>query len=190
MAIYSIALRQSWDISGINRRKWSNVFFADAANPAAAAALGVGLWVNYLRTAVRQAVFCYEVYATSIAVGDELYAVQTVPEASQRGTLTNGSGEPYEPKSCVSVRILASQGRPSRKFWRPGLWEGDVVAGQTVNPTVTSAIESAFNDMLVNELLVDPDGQLLSSGVVTRYTTREFGRESTEGLPTVPAAVG
>lgn len=186
MALFSIAIKQSWDTAGITRRKWSNVFFADAPNADAAAALGVNLWTTYLRGAARTTVFAYEVYATSLLQGDDVYKIQSVPAAQSRGTLAIPSGEAYAPKNCLSITIPASQGRPSRKYWRPGLWESDVVAGQAVNSTLVQAVESAFNSMLVTELLVDPDGQPLTGQVVARFTSRAFGRESAENVPLPP----
>lgn len=186
MALYSVSLRQSWDPAGITRRKWSNVFFVDAPSSVAAAAAGVGLWTGFLRNASRSVVFCYEVYATSVQTLDDDYTVQTVPEAQQRGALPNGTGEFYAPRNCISVTIRATAGRPSRKFWRPGLFENDVVAGQAVGVQVTQPIEDAFNAALGGGSWLDPDGQVLLSDVVTRFTSRSFGRESTENLPTPP----
>lgn len=186
MAIYSVQLRQSHDVPGITRRKWSNVVFFDAPNANAAAAAGVGLWQAYLRNAVRVSVFCYEVYATSLLSGDDDYTVQTVPNADQRGTIAVGAGEPYDPTVCVSVTIRASAGRPSRKFWRPGLWEGDVQSGQAISPALVALVEAAWNNALGAVAMVDPDGQALSAPVVARYSRRQLGRESAENLPAPP----
>lgn len=186
MPLYSVSLRQSWDITQAPRRKWSNTFFFDAPNATAAAAAGVGLWTGFLRNAARSIVFCYEVYATSVLEGDDDYFVQPMTAGLERGTLTPPAGEEYDPVVCASVTIRASSGRPSRKYWRPGLREADVVQGTTLVPAVVAAVEAAFNDALANVPLVDPDGQTLIAPVVVRYSRRKFGRESTENLPSVP----
>lgn len=187
MALYQTALRMSHDMAGTTRRKWSNVFFFDAPNAEAAAAAGIGLWSGYLRAAAAFDIFCYEVYATSLAALDEDYAVQTMTVGLERGQLPLGAGEPYDFTVCASVTIRASSGRPSRKFWRPGFREGDIVGGQTINSSLVTAIEAAFNDALLNTPLVDPDGQALQAPVVVRYSRRKLGRESAENLPSPPA---
>jgi hypothetical protein len=186
MPLYSVSLRQSWDIVGTNRRKWSNVFFKEAPNATAAAAWGVGAWVADLRNASRTACFCYEVYATSVTEGDDDYAVQTVPQGSSRGSIGTPGTDAYFAPVCISVTIQAESGRPSRKFWRPGLFEGDISGGQTVVPTLIQAIEGAFSFFVENAVPADPDGQILQGGVVARLTRRNFGRESTENLPQPP----
>lgn len=186
MAIYSVSLRQSHDFSSQSRRKWSNVFFVDAANAAAAAAWGVALWQEYLRQAVRAPVWCYEVYATSLQQGDDDYFVQGVPPGSQRGTMAGGTGEIYGREYCVAVTIPAAQGRPSRKFWRPGLTEGDITNGEHLNQAVVDTIESVFNDALGIVEAVDPDGQQLQPPVRARLSLRRLGRESAENLPAPP----
>lgn len=188
MALYSVSIRQSWDIPGINRRKWSNVVFIDAPNADAAAAAGIGLWEVHLRNAARTNVFCYEVYATSVTQGDDDYAVQVTPEAFSRGTLPIGNGEPYAPKNCLSVTLRAVAGRPSRKFWRPGLWEGDVVAGQAVGAALVAAVETAWSGVLAENIVRDPDNQALIGAPLVRFTSRAFGRESAENLPSPPPA--
>lgn len=186
MAIFLVSLRQSHDMQGQTRRKWSNTFFVDAPNAAAAAAWGVALWQGYLREAVRERVWCYEVYATSLQEGDDSYAVQGVPEAQQRGTLPAGSGEPYGREYCVSVTIPAEEGRPSRKFWRPGLTEGDITNGETISLNLVNTIEYVFNSALSEVSAVDPDGQALTGPVRARLSLRRLGRESAENLPAPP----
>lgn len=186
MPLYSVSFRLSWDIPGTNRRKWSNVFFKDAPTAVAAAAWGVGSWVQDLRNAARDRVFCYEVYATSVAPGDDDYTVQAVPVDSQRGTLPAPETDPYWPQTCLSVTMQAEAGRPSRKFWRVGLFEGDVTGGQTVTPGLVAAVTDVFNLFLENSLPQDPDGQALQVGAQVRLTSRQFGRESGENLPSPP----
>lgn len=188
MTLYHTSLRLSWDIVGITRRKWSNSFYVEAANSAAAAAVVVGLWVNALRGGARERVFAYEVYATDLLEGTTDYTVQAVPEGSQRGTLVTGVGEAYEPKTCVSVTIPVAASRPSRKFWRPGLYEGDVIAGQTLDTALVSSVQTAWGEALFlgEGVLRDPDGQAWGTSAVYRLSSRRFGRESAENLPVPP----
>ena len=186
MALYHVSLRQSHDLANTTRRKWSNSFFVEAPSAAAAAAWGVGLWEGYLRQAVRERVWCYEVYATSVIEGDDDYIVQGVPPGSQRGQLPAGSGEPYGKEYCVSVTIPAVAGRPSRKFWRPGLTEGDITNGENLSLGLVNTIESVFNSALGAVAMLDPDGQTLVGPVRARLSIRRLGRESGENLPAPP----
>lgn len=191
MALYKVSWRKSWDTANIARRKWSTTIYIEAASSVAAAAAGVGMWVSFLRQACRNTVFCYEVYATDLVPGTSDYTVQGVPAGSQRGTLAlTGLGEPYLPKACISVTIPVTGSRPSRKFWRPGLFEADVVNGEGLLTTIGDVVKAQWDAALAAaSSLRDPDNELLTANVTVRLTTREFGRESTN-LPPEPPPVG
>lgn len=191
MPIYKVSLRKAHDASWPDRRKWSNTFYLNTANAAAAASAMVVAWVDYLRDAVRTTVFAYSVFASSIAEGDSDFIENSIPVELQRGTFVPDgvtAGEPYLLKACSSVKILVAGSRASRKFWRPGLYEGDIVSGRALVAPFAARIVSQFNTMIGDGggIWVDPDNEPYAQGVTQRVTTREFGREASIDVPEAP----
>lgn len=189
MARYATYLRMASDIVGQPARKWSNVFFMEAVSPLAAAFFTASAWAENLRTCCRERVYAYEVYATDLTPGTDAFSVVGISPGEQRGLLTTPIGEePYMPKTCLAVTLGVSGGRPSRKFWRPGIYEGDIVNGVGVNPALVTLINTAFTNMIdsLGSVFVDPDGQNVFSVSRIRLTTREFGRESQTDVPLPP----
>lgn len=188
MAIYSVSFRQARERSGVVLYKWSNVFYLDTPSAIAAAAAGVGAWISTLRLAVRQDVFCYEVYATDFVEATQDFATQAVPEGQQRGTLAEVAGEVYWPDIALNVEMLVPGQRPDRKYWRPGLAESDFVNGVYANPSLTGDIEDAFNALIsAASSLGDRQGNSFTSASVSRAGVRRLGRLSRFDLPTPPA---
>lgn len=188
MAIFAVSVRQARERGGVVLYKWSNVFKLDSPSALAAAAAGVGAWVGFLRNAVRQDVFCYEVYATDELPATQSFATQSVPEGQQRGTITEDIGQAYWPDICLNVELLVEAQRPDRKYWRPGLTENDFVDGIYINPTLTAAIEAAFNGMIgAASALGDGQGNEFLSASVSKAGVRRLGRLSRFDLPTPPA---
>jgi hypothetical protein len=190
MALYRTSLRMAHDNSWLDRRKWSNTFFLEAANATAAAAALAVAWEGALKGAARNTVFAYEAYATDLGASTDDYAVVAIPSGQQRGTLAPpADSEIYLPKVCFAVTLAASAGRPSRKFWRPGLYEGDVFQGRQIEGGLLTAVTGAFVAFvaLVGANLRDPDGQALSGVSRIRLTTRSFGRTASVDLPDPPA---
>lgn len=189
MAIFRTVLRMASDIVDQVQRKWGPTFYVEAASPTAAAtALAVG-WADSLRQTCRERVYAYEVYATDLAPLTDNYTVVSIAQGSQRGALvTPAPAEPYLPKVCVAVTLLVENSRPSRKFWRPGLYEVDITNGVTVAAPLLASIRDNFSIFVesFNGFLVDPDGQPITGVGPLRLTTREYGRESTVDVPTPP----
>lgn len=185
---FRASLRLASDLPGQPPRKWSNTFYCEAPNAAAACALIVAGWVNYLAATCRERVYAYQVYATDLLPGTDSFFVQNIPSGQQRGTLPALSSDPYLPKACVSITIPVGASRPSRKFWRPGLYEGDVINGVSINTTLADFIYEGWNDFIVNAegALLDPDRQPWEANPQLRLTTREFGREATADVPIPP----
>lgn len=177
------------DATWPQRRKWTNTYYVEAANPtAAAAAVAVG-WTAHLRNAAYRSVFAYEVYATDLAEGTELYAVVGIPTGQQRGTLNAPADqEEYLTKACAAVTLTVPDSRPSRKFWRPGFYEGGIVDGVSIFPSIVTAIREAFEDFIdaFEGQLRDPDGQAITGVGTIKLTTREFGRTAGSDLPEPP----
>jgi hypothetical protein len=188
MPLYKTALRMAHDQTWPQRRKWSTTFYVDALTAESAAQVMRANWQGYLRGATRTNVFAYEVYATSATEGDSDYFIETIEPGFQRGDAGAGSGELYRPDVCISVTIPVAGSRPSRKFWRWGLTEGDVTNGVVLAGGISDAVLAGFNDMLLanDGVLVDPQGQNLGSNVVLRLTRRSFGRLAGLNLPEPP----
>lgn len=192
MPLYRTSLRLAWDVVGVPQRRWSNTFFLNQSSSLAAASQMVALWDQVLRGAARQRVYAYEAYAVDTNEATDDYAVLPVPVGVQRGTLAGDAGnEAYLPKACMAVTLTVLGSRPSRKFWRPALYEPDVLGGVTLSPTLITAVRTAFEDLIeaAGGSLVDPDGQSIAAVTKLTLTTREFGRESTADVP-VPPALG
>lgn len=188
MALYRTSLRMAHDVTFSQRRKWSNTFYVEAPNAtAAAAAVAVG-WESALRGGVRANIFAYEVYATDLLPGTEDYDVVTIPSGLARGTIGLQASQNYLLKACLGVVLRVSGSRPSRKFWRCGLNELDVVDGVSVGGTIIDLVENAFGEFLVEMggALRDPDGQPFEDVGRIYLTTREFGRTAGYDVPEAP----
>lgn len=188
MALHRVSLRMAHDSTWPNRRKWSNTFYVDTANPAAAAAFVAGVWQLHFRNAADSSVFAYEAHASDMVAGTDNFATVGIPQGFQRGLRAGGSTEKYLTKACIAVTLTAASGRPSRKFWRFGLRETDVVQGASIEAGVTTLITDWFNEAL-QELatkFLDPDGQILTAVQKTTLTTREFGRDAGNDVPDAP----
>lgn len=187
MPLYKASLRMATDMPGQPARKWSNTYFWDAASAFVAADATRNLWNGFLKGVSRERVYCYEVYATDLAEGTTDYVVLPIAPGDQRGTLPLPASDPYMPKVCVAVELLVNGSRPSRKFFRPGLTEADIAAGVTLDSTLAAAIADAFGDAAEGfSGLRDVDNQPIFGVGKVRLTTREFGRESTNLVPTPP----
>lgn len=187
MPIYIVDFSQARERGGQVLFKWGNTFKINSPSAIAAAAAGVGMWVAYLRGAVRADVFCYEVYASDQIPGTQDFATQVVPEGQQRGTLAESGDEPYWPDVALNVELLVPGQRPDRKYWRPGLTEADFVNGVFTSPTLTAAVEAAFNAAIAAaSSLVDGQGNNFTAATATRVGNRRLGKLARFDLPTPP----
>ncbi len=188
MALFFIQLRQAIEIGGAVLYKWSNTFYADVGDVNDAASVGVALWTNALRNAAREDVFCYQVYARDVLLGTDVFTTVNVAQGSQRGSLIAPISEPYFRSAVVTVTIPVAQSRPSRKFWRPGLREADVIDGVALDSTLTTALQTAFDGVFNTGNITwrDPDNELLSGPVTLRLGSRRLGDEATADLPVAP----
>lgn len=190
MTLYKVSLRKAFDSSINPRRKWSTTFLVNTQTAIGAATVLVDGWRNFLSAACRANVYAYQAYATSVLAGDEDYAIVNVPLGDQRGQIPRPNDDPYKPTVCIAVEInTVGGGRPSRKFWRPGLFEGDITQGSSLVGNIDGIVRVQFGDFFDNYtgVLVDPDGQSFIAGApITRLSDRRFGKESSNNLPNVP----
>lgn len=188
MTLYKTALRMAHDVTFSQRRRWSTTFYVEAANATAAASAIAVAWNATLKNGCDTRVFAYEVYATDQLPGTEDFAVVGIPASQQRGTIDAGASEAYLLKAAIAVELLVPNSRPSRKFWRPGLRETQVVNGVSVEANTASLVRTAFTNFLttMGSALKDPDGQTFSGVGKLTLTTRQFGREAGSNLPEPP----
>lgn len=189
MPQFFIQLRQATDEGGATLYKWSNTFYIIADEVEGAAELGEQLWVDHLRDASFDSAWLYQVYARDLAEDTDIFTTLTADPATARGSISAGVGsERYLRAAVASVTIPVSGSRPSRKFWRPPLYEGVVVGGVSISTTITDAIKTAFDNAISAFAgdLVDPQGQPLNVGAVIRLGVRRLGDEATADLPAAP----
>ena len=187
--IYRVSIRCAHDTTWAQRRKWSYSFFYESGSSEQAANVFSLTWTEFLRNGHSETVFAYEVFATSVTAGDDLFTTLPIPEGQSRGAVPiNGRGEQYLPKAVLSLPLTVPNSRPSRKYARPGFYETDIINGVAVAPSFLFTIRSAWADALEDLAgsLVDPDGQLITGLGVGRLTTREFGRTAGNDVPTPP----
>jgi len=191
MPLYKVSLRFATDNTWARRTKWSNSFYLNRPTAGEASQVMVAAWQTSLRGTVRNTVFAYEVYSSSVLEGDVTYDVRTITAGNQRGGLsTVDLGQQYQQNSCLSVTMPVTGSRPSRKFWRPGLYENDVTNGEIVNPVLVETVALGFDELLSefgDTFLLDPDGQTLTGPVRVRFTQRKLGRQAGLNLPSPPA---
>lgn len=187
MALHKVSLRFANDSSWARRGKWSNTFYLDTPNAGAAAAAVAAGYIAHLRGAVRQSIFAYEVYATSAVAGDSLFTTLPIPAGQQRGNLSLVDlGEQYVFSTCVGVELNVDNSRPSRKFWRPGIYETDVFQGVELNAALVNVIKNSFIAFVGALALLDPDAQPIATVGKVRLTSRKLGRQAGNDLPVPP----
>lgn len=169
-------------------RKWSNRYFllADTMNEALDAAQTI--WQTGERIFHYTDVYCYEVYAN--LVGDTPFTPgQTKPIdgsiASGVRTIA-GNGEILPTFVVARVDFTVAGSRPSRKFYRPHLREGDVTGDQLTGGILT-AITTGIN-AISSGFIIDEDGDQWSpqNGVIKGVTSRRLGRDSFINVPPPP----
>ena len=185
MPTFKVELRQAMERDGVPFRKWRNTFFVLGTNVGDAASRVKNDWETILRLAVRGHVYAYQVYATDLDPDSSLFSLQAIDTAFQRGDLGVGD-EIYVPEECLAVTIGVSSSRPSRKFWRPGLIEGDFTKAVYSNSTLTTATITAFAALIATESYVDPQSEPWTEVLSVKQSNRELGRTAPFEVPAGP----
>lgn len=187
MALFRVSLRQGHGGTTATY-KWSNIFYVNMPDALSAALWGVSLWGSYLRFAAKTQVWCYQTYATDLVPGTDNFAVASPDPEFQRGTIVQDISDEYHPNIALAVTLVVPSSRPSRKFWRPGLQEVDIINGTAVEAGLVSTIGSQFAQAILNldPPMLDPDSQQISNLGTIKLTTRRLGREAFSELPTPP----
>jgi hypothetical protein len=185
MPLFRVTPRKAINDAG-GRAKWSNLYYINASSVNEAAAIGVNVWVYGERLFHRSRVFCYEVYATSLVPADNVFTTSAVPEGLQRGGIV-GAGDqlPLFNVLRVDLPVLAG-GRPSRKFYRPTLEEGDQINGALTNAPLLAAIAAGMAVIQSTPEVRDESGNFFSGHVIKGITSRRLGRDSSANVPSAP----
>lgn len=195
MPLYAAALRQARSLGGAGVYKWSNVIYLFTSSAAAAAAELASGWIDYLRPAFRDDVYCYEVYATDVlppnagpTPGTVDFAVVGVPAGQQRGTIpSNTSGDAYWPDVCLNLEMRVFSSRPDRKYLRPGLRENDFDAqGRFDNAGLAAGLNTAFSSLIAELSVRSSDNETIQSVAITKAGIRRLGRQSRFDVPPPP----
>jgi hypothetical protein len=185
MTLYRLELRQAIYSGNTVRRKWRNTFFAERDSVDDALIVAQAIWSN-LRQQTRANVFCYEIYATDLNPGTSDYRVITVPNEEQTGLLS-ATPDLWDINVCWALSLNVGSSRPSRKYIRPGLAEGDFSGGNFTNFGWLSDYVNMVKLML--ELippLRDESGNPFSGTASIKLSNRRLGRTSPLNLPPHP----
>jgi len=187
MPLFKVSVRKAVNDAG-GAFKWSNSYYVQTDTPGAAAVLGRAIWVNAEAVFHRSRVFCYEVYATTVAPGDNSYVILPTPEADQPGQIA-GAGDQLPLFNVIRVDLpTVLPGRPSRKFYRPTLEEGDQTNGILTNATLLAALNAGLT-YLWEEIpeLADESNNLFNGYTIRGITSRRLGKFASVAVPPAPA---
>lgn len=186
MGLYKVLLRKAVNDAG-GAFKWSNSYYVETLSSLTAAATGIQIWQEAESLFHRGRVFCYEVYASSVLSGDTDYHIEAVAPGDQPG-LFAGAGDQLPLFNVVRVDLnTAAGGRPSRKFYRPTLEEGDQTNGIITNAALVTAIQNAM--VLLEGIggVRDESGNSFSSATIKGITSRRLGKFAAVAVPPAPA---
>jgi hypothetical protein len=186
MALFRMQLRQAINRPDLGQQyKWSNLYYVEAASLVIATAFGPSAWA-ILKDATNENAFCYEVYTSDLVPGTTVYSIDAIPTANQPGTLT-GSGGFLPNFNVVRVELNVAGGRPSRKYHRMPLQEGDIVLG-SLEAAASAAIQDTYDALLASIIpLRDESGNELTSVTLKGITSRRVGKLAYTGVPPAPA---
>lgn len=193
MAIYRCTLRQA--IGGgtsPDAYKWSNVWYIDAADVAAAASQMATVWEDILRTTCSVMVYAYEVYASDLLPESVDFTTLAIAPAVQRGTSSGPTGDGtdlYNPNIVLRIDLGVAGGYASRKWVRVGLNEVAVAPGGLImsNTTWQAGIIAAYDDVTEVSGMVDESGNPFTGASLIGLRVKRLGKFARFELPIPPA---
>ncbi len=177
MPLYDCVITKS-----INTQEWTNTYVVDA--PTLQAARDIGVQIAAIELDVHQTYVEHRRLRTSSrVVGDDEYIITAL---IGNGTYST-SGDAMPLFNVVRVDFNADSGRPSRKYLRGVLGEGDINFN-ALGATVIARAQAYANALVALDGYVDVDGQQLISAVVSSTVgMRQLRRGSKRRvLPTIP----
>jgi hypothetical protein len=186
MALFKVQVRKATNDAG-GAFKWSNTHYVETLSPSTAAFTGIQIWMEAERFFHRSRVFCYEVYASSVVEGDNAYHIEALDSESQPG-LFAGAGDQLPLFNVLRVDLnTAAGGRPSRKFYRPTLEEGDQTNGIITNTAYLAALQNGLVDLINIPGVRDESGNSFASATIKGITARRLGKFAAVAVPPAPA---
>jgi len=189
MPLFLVATRKAINTNGV-LAKWSNRYFVEVPTIQDALDAGNGIWTVGEAVFHNALAFCYEIYAN--AVNDPPNTpgtTQSVAAADSRGERVAIASDtltllPLWNVVRTDFPVVAS--RPSRKFYRIPLLEGDITSAQ-VDPDILIALQAGCSFIAGLDIMRDVDGQDYTGGsVVKGLTSRRLGRDSAVNVPPAP----
>ena len=163
--------------------RWTNVYYTEQPDLAAAVSFGQGL-VNMEKAIHRTWVLFNTLRVRSTVVGDEVFSI--VP-LTGTGTVDGATAAALPLFNVVRVDLAATAGRPSRKYYR-GILEEPDNAGGALDTARQTAVEAALTAAIEGEQLVDVDGQTIVSAatwpMIAMRQLRRGSRRRTEPILT------
>ncbi len=141
---------------------WSNRWIVDVADLANAVALGEFIWEG--EQAFHSTAVTFTRYrASSLQQGDGVFSI--VPIGEQGARASGGTLLPLF--NTLRADMPAETGRPSRKYWRGVLTEGDIDGSAVVSDFGLFMLyfAGALDPAATNQI-VDPQGQTLTGLIV------------------------
>lgn len=191
MALYLVSVRKALNFGGA-AYKWSNRYFCDVAGANDANVVGQQIWTEGEKRFHSILIHAYEVYVN--AVGDPPGSIgftYPIPPGVQRGEVSAGIPPTLDATlplfNVIRVDFGIAGSRPSRKFYRSGLQEGEVQA-LTLVPSKVTQVQQAVDAIASLGDLRDVDNQVYTGVASVRgITSRRLGREAAVGVPNGPA---
>ena len=190
MALFLVQTRKAINTGGITA-KWSNRYFVQSDTESGAVAMGQAIWNDGERLFHNALAFCYSIYVNNMADAPNTPGLEIgVPTGVQRGAraataVTVGTMLPLFNVIRVDFPVLAS--RPSRKFYRIPLLEGDIQDAQP-GAALLSDIQAGCDVIASNWWMQDPDAQSYAgTALVKGITSRRLGRDAAVSVPIGPA---
>jgi hypothetical protein len=143
---------------------WTNRYIVEGATMGAADLIGADI------TAIERTIHGSEITFTKRRTSDGVPGTDTymVVPLNVNGTRTNATGEALPLFNVFRVDFQATAGRPSRKYIRGPVFEGDQAGGDLLAGTMTFINTNYAAPLAALTGYVDVDGQELLSGAVQR----------------------
>lgn len=166
----------SIDIEKVYGETWTNRYICEADDLASATSLS-SVYLGAEAAIHSNIVTISRARISSMAEGDDAYQIVQVNTQGSRNT----TGETLPLWNVVRVDFTAiGGGRPSRKYLRLPIYEGDQASGALGN-TIMSLVETSYVTPLIapSAMYRDVDGQSFASGqVFPRVAMRQLRRGS------------
>lgn len=184
MALFRVVPRLAFN-EAIAAFKWSNVFYTDQPTVQAAAAWGIGLWDTAWRLAHSTQTFCYEVYASDLVEGTDVYTTVAHDLNPNIFGAKVPAGELMPSWNVARMDINTPSGRPSRKFIR-GPWGENDITYDSFTSGAQNALQNAGAALFTYGGAFDEDGQPFTGFALRGVSAKRLGKLAGLAVPSKP----